>query len=124
MIDRVVIRRFKQFKEVTFELRGRHLVLVGPNNGGKTTVLQAIAAWGFALQHWRSKGDLSKHFSAFSRVPVARPDFLAVPLKRFELLWHEQAKSNPIEIEIRTIDGRVLAMELEHDSTEQIYVRP
>ena len=49
MIRAVTIRRFKRFEEVTFELTGRHVVLAGPNNMGKTTILQAIAAWSLAF---------------------------------------------------------------------------
>ena len=44
MIERVTIRRFKRFDEVTFDVPG-HIVLAGPNNTGKTTMLQAVAAW-------------------------------------------------------------------------------
>ena len=48
MIERVTIRRFKRFDEVTFDVPG-HIVLAGPNNTGKTTMLQAVAAWDLAL---------------------------------------------------------------------------
>jgi len=53
VIRAVTIRRFKRFEEVTFELTGRHVVLAGPNNMGKTTILQAIAAWSLAFQRWK-----------------------------------------------------------------------
>ena len=49
MITRVVIRRFKRFDEVAFDIPG-HIVLAGPNNTGKTTLLQAIAAWDLAFR--------------------------------------------------------------------------
>jgi hypothetical protein len=48
VIHRVRLRRFKRFGDVEFVLPG-HVVLAGPNNTGKTTVLQAIAAWSLAL---------------------------------------------------------------------------
>ena len=48
MITKVVIRRFKRFDEVTFDIPG-HIVLAGPNNTGKTTLLQAIAVVGSCL---------------------------------------------------------------------------
>lgn len=53
-------RRFKQFEDVTFELPG-HVVLVGQNNSGKTTVLQALSTWSLALEQWRSLHDTNKH---------------------------------------------------------------
>ena len=48
MIRTVRIRGFKRFREVEFRLPG-HVVLAGPNNTGKTTMLQAVASWAFAL---------------------------------------------------------------------------
>ena len=47
MIRKVILRNFKRFEEVTFDIPG-HVVLAGPNNTGKTTVLQAIASWSLA----------------------------------------------------------------------------
>ena len=49
MIRSVRIRGFKRFREVDFSLPG-HVVLAGPNNTGKTTLLQAIASWALALR--------------------------------------------------------------------------
>ena len=54
MIRKLTLRNFKRFKEVTFEFPG-HVVFAGPNNAGKTTALQAIAAWGLALDRWRQR---------------------------------------------------------------------
>ncbi|MBI4473453.1 MAG: AAA family ATPase [Acidobacteria bacterium] len=53
MIGRVIIRRFKKFQDVTFDLPG-HIVLAGPNNTGKTTMLQAVAAWSLAFDTWKT----------------------------------------------------------------------
>jgi predicted ATP-dependent endonuclease of OLD family len=44
MIRRVVLKGFKRFGEAEFNVPG-HVVLAGLNNTGKTTLLQAIAAW-------------------------------------------------------------------------------
>ena len=54
MIRQVAIKGFKRFDEVTFDLPG-HVVVAGPNDTGKTTLLQAIAA--FALGFWLRKND-------------------------------------------------------------------
>jgi predicted ATP-dependent endonuclease of OLD family len=51
MIHGITIRRFKQFEEVTFRLNGMNMVLAGRNTTGKTTILQAIAAWSLAIRH-------------------------------------------------------------------------
>jgi recombinational DNA repair ATPase RecF len=69
-IDKVVIRNFKRFgDEIEFSLPG-HVVLVGPNNRGKTTFLQAVAAWAFAYDYWRHHKPDS-HPKAGCRQPAA-----------------------------------------------------
>ena len=123
MIRRVVLRRFKRFDDVEFVLPG-HIVLAGPNNTGKTTVLQAIAAWGLALDRWKELNDFQRHGGAYTRAPIARQAFSAVPLRAFDLLWRERDYTGSLEIEIQTLRGWTVAMELIADSTEQIYVRP
>jgi predicted ATPase len=122
MIRRVRLRRFKQFAETTFDLPG-HVVLAGPNNTGKTTLLQAIAAWSFALTQWKELNNFHRRGGAYQAKPVARQAFSAVPLRRFDLLWRDRDESAPIVVEVETNTGR-LAMEILADSTEQVYVRP
>ena len=124
MIHTVRIRGFKRFDEVEFRLPG-HLVLAGPNNTGKTTVLQAIASWSLALQRWRELDNFSAR-QGYVRAPFARQAFTAVPLRSFDLLWTDRQyqKRSPVEIEIRHDAGWSITMEFIADSTEQIYVRP
>jgi ABC-type cobalamin/Fe3+-siderophores transport system ATPase subunit len=126
MIRKVVLRRFKRFQEEAFEMPG-HIVLAGPNNTGKTTVLQALAAWGLAISRWKELNDFRTHNSAYSKAPISRQAFSAVPLRVFDLLWNQRAytrNTHPIEIEVHTALGKKVAVELVPDSTEQIYVRP
>ena len=123
MIRKVVIRRFKRFDEVSFDLPG-HVVLAGPNNMGKTTLLQAIAAWGLALERWKQLNDYQRHGGAYAKAPIARQTFSAVPLRDFGLLWRDRIDRENIEIEIQSVQGWEITMEFEANSTEQIYVRP
>ena len=123
MIRRVVIRRFKRFDEVSFDLPG-HVVLAGPNNMGKTTLLQAIAAWGLALERWKQLNDYQRHGGAYAKAPISRQTFSAVPLRDFALLWRNRIDRQNIEIEVESAQGWKIAMEFEANSTEQIYVRP
>jgi len=123
VIHRVRLRRFKRFGDVEFVLPG-HVVLAGPNNMGKTTVLQAIAAWSLALDRWKQLNDFQRHGGAYTRAPIARQAFSAVPLRSFDLLWREREYAGSVEIEIQHTAGWTVAMELIADSTEQIYVRP
>ena len=121
-ISKATLRNFKQFKEVTFNLDG-NVVIAGPNNCGKTTLLQAIAAWSLALERWRELNNYHRRGGAYSRAPLARQAFYPVPLRAFDLLWNERDARNCIEIEI-TGDMGCVSVEIESDSSEQIYVRP
>ncbi len=122
-ITNLVVRRFKQFEETSFDLRG-HVVLAGPNNCGKTTVLQAVAAWSLALSRWKELNDYQRHGGSYTKAPLSRLAFSAVPLRSFELLWCERNYGGSIEIELCLEPGGSVTMEIIADTTEQVYVRP
>lgn len=44
MLTNLTIHNFKRFRDVSIEL-GQSVVLIGPNNSGKTSALQAVALW-------------------------------------------------------------------------------
>ncbi len=121
MIHSIRIRGFKRFEDVEFRLPG-HVVLAGPNNTGKTTVLQAVASWALALRRWRELNDFNPR-QGYAKAPIARQAFSAVPLRSFDFLWKDRRYREQIEIELRH-DAWSVTMEFIPDSTEQIYVRP
>ncbi len=123
MIRTVTIRRFKRFEQETLDVSG-HVILAGPNNCGKTTVLQAIAAWSLGLKRWKELNDFQRHGGAYTKAPIARQAFSAVPVRTFDLLWKDRAYSGMVEIELQLGDGNRATIEFHRDSTEQIYVRP
>lgn len=122
VIRRVLIEGFKRFDHVEFVLPG-HVVVAGPNNSGKTTLLQAIAAWSLALGRWKELNDYQRHGGSYARAPLARQAFSAVPLRSFDLLWRNRAYNGAVKITVST-DTWSVPMRFEADSTEQIYVRP
>ena len=122
LIRKVRLEGFKRFDDVEFVLPG-HVVLAGPNNTGKTTLLQAIAAWDLALTRWKSLNDFQRHGGQFTKAPIARQAFSAVPLRSFDLLWRDRDYEGEIRITVVT-DAWTVTMRLQADSTEQIYVRP
>lgn len=124
MIQAVRIRRFKRFSEATLRLPD-HVVLAGPNNTGKTTVLQAIASWSLGLRRWRELNDFNPR-SGYAYAPIARQAFTSVPLRSFDDLWLDRKykAKRRIEVELRHSKGWSVTMEFKADSTEQIYVRP
>ena len=122
-INKAIIRNFKRFKEETFDLNG-NIVIAGPNNSGKTTLLQAIATWSLALNRWRELNNYQRRGGAYARAPIARQAFYSVPLRAFDLLWNERSsRDHTIQIEL-TCGGTLVPVEIESDSSEQVYVRP
>ena len=123
MIREVSLRGFKRFGEVDFRLPG-HAVLAGPNNTGKTTVLQAIAAWAFALRHWEARvGERERYGYGYDHVPVSRQTFSVVPLRAFDHLWTDRVYRGVLEVGVRHDSGSA-KMEFRADSAEQVHVRP
>jgi ABC-type lipoprotein export system ATPase subunit len=87
VLTRVTIRNFKRFAEVSVEL-GNPVVFIGPNNSGKTTVLQALALWDVGLRRWNEK----RQGQAPEKRPGAtinRRDLIALPVPNANLLWRD-----------------------------------
>ncbi len=149
MITRVIIENFKRFERQEFPLEPV-TVLAGQNNSGKTTLIQALSAWAFALDRWRGgrgapivRGDAD----SIRRLgqPVTRKDFTPLPLSHFNLLWNERAtnwrnkdrngggdrkvgRRRPIHIRVEgQSDAGVpwgLTVEFRYQGPEQIYANP
>jgi predicted ATPase len=143
MIEKVIFKNFKQFADCTFELKDQ-MVLAGPNNMGKTTLLQGIALWVFALNKWCARKENRLDTSGEKTrtgVMISSAEFLVIPIKAMELLWTNtqtafrrsesptQAPGSPkeicIEIHARDQEGHwTLGMEFRYGSTEHVWVRP
>ena len=54
MLTNIKINNFKKLDNIDIEL-GKTVVLIGPNNSGKTSVLQALALWDIGLRQWNAK---------------------------------------------------------------------
>ena len=81
MISRLILRNFKSIGEQVYGFTQFDL-LMGRNNSGKSTVLQALAIWQFCVDEFhRSKRSGSKG------IQVVLPNFTALPLPEFNLLW-------------------------------------
>ena len=136
MITRVRVVRFKRFADQDFDLSGNSILLAGPNNSGKTTLLHAIAAWNLALKRWLAeRGDAGGK----RRISLILDEFTALPLREMNLLWlnrhtarkvpgQRQPRSAPIYIEVAVAQGRLaessLTIEFMYANEKMIYVRP
>ncbi len=138
MLTRILIRNFKLFDEVDIEL-GDRVVLVGPNNSGKTTALQALALWSTGVRRWVERRGTGKVPKERSGVTINRRDLIAVPVPSANLLWRDLhvrqgarapgkagTKNILIDIEVDGIDeGQEwhTAIELDYANEESFYCR-
>ena len=89
MLTHIKLENFKRFATETFDLTDG-VVLAGPNNSGKTTLLQAVAVWNLALQHWLAEHAESSKAKQRTGVPISRNNFTAIPLREMNLLWFDR----------------------------------
>ena len=139
MLTKLTLRNFKRFGEAEIEL-GRSVVLIGPNNSGKTTALQALALWGLGLRRWLEKRAGKAPAAQRQGVTVNRRDLVALPVPAANLLWRdlhvrsmEKAGGKPktqnirVDIVVEGVsEGRRWACGLEFDyaNPESFYCRP
>jgi len=95
MITKLVLRNFKSIADQTYEFKNFDL-LVGRNNSGKSTILQAMAIWQFCVEEFRHAKRSGK-----TGKQVVLPNFTALPVPEFNLLWHEK-----VDRKYPLIDGK------------------
>src|SRR5712692_6510265 len=88
MLTRIRIRNFKRFDDVDIDL-DKAVVLIGPNNSGKTTALQALALWDIGLRRWNEKRKGKSSPEKRPGVTVNRRDLFAIPVPAANLLWRD-----------------------------------
>jgi len=88
MLINLRIRNFKRFDDVAIEL-GQAVVLIGPNNSGKTTALQALALWNIGVKQWLAKRHGATLPEKRPGVTINRKDLLAIPIPDANLLWRD-----------------------------------
>ncbi len=124
IIRKVTLKNFKRFPDVAFDVPG-HLVLAGPNNTGKTTLLQAVAAWALGLHEWKKLGSPTKVNVGYAWADIERLAFSAAALRSFDLLWRNRQTQVPMEIGIH-FDGQPtpICLEFRFQAAGLVNVRP
>jgi hypothetical protein len=84
MITKLVLKNFKSVAMETYEFTDFDL-LVGRNNSGKSTILQAMAIWQFCVDEFHRAKRGGK-----TGIQVVLPNFTALPVPEFNLLWHDK----------------------------------
>jgi len=88
MLTRIKIRNFKKLQNVDVSL-GKSVVLIGPNNSGKTTAIQALALWDVGLRQWNAKRGGKASPEKRPGVTINRRDLISIPVPETNLLWHD-----------------------------------
>ena len=138
MLTKLTIKNFKLFYETEIDLAER-VVLIGPNNSGKTSVLQAITLWDVGVKRWLEKRGSASIPEERAGVTINRQDLISIPVPSAKLLWSnlhvregERLKNKTrtrnlrIEIGVEGADDKVWQCNLEFDyaNEESIYCRP
>ena len=125
------IRNFKRFGEKRRIELDHPAVLIGPNNCGKTTAIQAIALWSQAVKTWydnKGRAPPKKRTST----SLNRLNIVSVPVQRTRYFWHKTAvrKGNrniPLTVSIGLLhENRVVpvTMRFRNQGDELIYCTP
>ncbi|MFM9073563.1 MAG: ATP-dependent nuclease [Cyanobium sp.] len=103
-------------------------VLIGPNNCGKTTALQAIALWAISVRTWQLESKASKAKQRTGK-PLNRLSILSVPVPKTRHFWNNLKVSvQGLKISVGLeLEGRVVPVTMvfrHHPSDELIYAEP
>ena len=134
MISRLTLTNFKSVGKQVYDFTQFDL-LVGRNNSGKSTVLQALAIWQFCVDEFHR----SKRTGSKQGIQVVLPNFTALPVPEFNLLWkdrvirqlpHGKARQEYILIGIRvewplpTGETDSFGVDLRYHSPQTMYAIP
>ena len=84
------IRNFKRFGDRQRIDLDHPAVLIGPNNCGKTTAIQAIALWSQAVKTWFDAKGRSRPRER-TATALNRLNIVSVPVQRTRYFWHDTA---------------------------------
>lgn len=139
MLTRLRISNFKLFESIDIEL-GSPVVLIGPNNSGKTTALQALALWDVGLRTWNAKRSGKASPEKRPGVTLNRRDLTQIPVPSANLLWRSTevrkgkkanggSKTENIRISV-SVDGLkggvpwTCGLEFDYSNEESFFCRP
>jgi hypothetical protein len=132
MITKLTLQNFKSIGHQTYEFTNFDL-LVGRNNSGKSTILQALAIWQFCVDEFQRSTR-----SGTKGIQIILPNFTALPVPEFNLLWKDKIdrrypKKDKLEyvlinilVEWQRTDGQTgsFGVDLRYHSSQAIYAIP
>jgi predicted ATPase len=131
LINYVKISNFKGFGENIIIDFSQPSVLIGPNNSGKTTVLQALAMWSVGIKTWFRERGSGKSKSKMGK-SINRLSITQVPIKEAKYFWQNaNVRTGNNNTELKITVGLVLKGEIQectmiftYFNSESIYCFP
>ena len=128
LLHYVEIENFKRYGELQRLELDHPSVLIGPNNCGKTSALQAIALWSIGLKTWVAESENSKAEKRTGKA-LNRLNMLSVPVPKTRHLWNN-LKTTKRDLRVTVgveFKGRTVPVTMEfthHSSDELVYCKP
>ena len=125
------IQNFKRFGDKQRIELDHPAVLIGPNNCGKTTAIQAIALWSQAVRTWHeSKGKAPP--KERTSTSLNRLNIVSVPVQRTRYFWHNTTvrrgtKDIPLVVTLGVLHEKKVepvTMSFRNQGEELIYCTP
>jgi ABC-type cobalamin/Fe3+-siderophores transport system ATPase subunit len=105
MITQVTIHNFKKLENVTFPF-SQSVVIIGPNNSGKSTIFQALCLWEIGVTHYIAYYK-NKKLNKKNAVTLNKQSLVNSPIANMRFLWKNQKitsngneKKTDVKIEI------------------------
>jgi ABC-type branched-subunit amino acid transport system ATPase component len=128
LLHHVEIENFKRYGEIQRIELDHPSVLIGPNNCGKTSALQAIALWSIGLRTWRMESEDSKAEKRPGKA-LNRLSILAVPVPKTRHFWNNLKTGNKdlritVAVDVKGRPEPVTMIFTHHSSDELVYCKP
>jgi ABC-type branched-subunit amino acid transport system ATPase component len=128
LLHYVEIENFKRYGDIQRIELDHPAVLIGPNNCGKTSALQAIALWSIGLRTWQAESEDSKAEKRKGRA-LNRLNIHAVPVPKTRHFWHNLKPGGKdlritVAVDVNGLPQPVTMVFRHHSSDELIYCEP
>ncbi|RPH33196.1 MAG: AAA family ATPase [Bacteroidales bacterium] len=88
MITRITINNFKKLEQISFPL-SQSVVIIGPNNSGKSTIFQALCLWEIGVTNFIYAKKVNK-LNKNGALTLNRQSLLNSPIANMRFLWKDQ----------------------------------